>query len=156
MKKQKKQNLLTVIIIILVVALIMMVGSIVYEEKINMSKRPVQDTSSPIEKEDNKNDVVENEDNETPAEEDNEKPQDEPQQSDKEYVGEEEKNEEDSAKSKEDKAIELVKKEWGNDDSVTFNIEQKKDSKYYVAVKSENEPTVWYEVDTETWEVSEY
>ena len=46
MREQKKQNVLTVIIIILVIALVMMVGSIAYEEMINMSKQPIQNVNS--------------------------------------------------------------------------------------------------------------
>ena len=81
----------------------------------------------------------------------------EPKEQPGEYVGEEENNsQKETSQSNDEKAIDLVKKEWGNDDSVTFSIEQKNGTKYYVAVKSENEPTVWYEVDTETWKVSEY
>ena len=42
MKKQKKQNLLTAIIIILVIVLAILVGSIVYEEMININKQQTQ------------------------------------------------------------------------------------------------------------------
>ena len=56
----------------------------------------------------------------------------------------------------EEKAIDLVKKLWGEDNSVTFSIAKKKGNKYYVAVKKSNSSNIWYEVDTETWEVSEY
>ena len=63
---------------------------------------------------------------------------------------------EDSTQSKEEQAIDAVKKQWGEDDSVTFSVERKKDTKYYVAVKSSNSETTWYEVDIETWEVEEY
>ena len=53
MKKQKKQSLLTAIIVILVIALIMMIGSIVYEEKINMNKQQAQNTVETFQKEEN-------------------------------------------------------------------------------------------------------
>lgn len=153
MNEQKKQNLLTIVIIMLVITLIMMIGSIVYEE-VNMSKKaPVQSTSSPVQGEEEKNDTIEN--GKTPVEE--KKEENIPQQDDKNYIGEEEGNNgENSTQSKDEKAIDLVKKEWGSDDSVTFSIEQKNGTKYYVAVKKENEPTIWYEVDTENWKVSEY
>ena len=73
------------------------------------------------------------------------------------YVGEEENDKkEDSTQSKEEQAIAAVKKQWGEDGSVTFSVERKKDTKYYVAVKSSNSETTWYEVDIETWEVEEY
>lgn len=154
MEKQKKQNLLTTIIIILIIILVMLIGSIIYEEKINMSKQITQEVNGPVDSEDNENNIIQNDENnqEQPKEDEN-------QAESEDYIGEEEKNTEnstDSEKSNEEKAIELVKQKWGNDDSVTFSVEQKNGTKYYVAVKSENQPTVWYEVDTETWEISEY
>ena len=167
MKKQKKQSLLTAIIIILVLALIVMLGSIIYEEKINMSKNQTQNTVTPTVKEENINDeeqlsvkddnteseeIVEDEIKDSEEEEQEEKVEDSEQ-----YVGEEENDKkEDSTQSKEEQAIDAVKKQWGEDDSVTFSVERKKDTKYYVAVKSSNSETTWYEVDTETWEVEEY
>ena len=64
--------------------------------------------------------------------------------------------EENTAKSNDEKEIELAEKEWGEDDSVKFSIEEKKGSKYYVAVKRDATVISWYEVDTETWKISEY
>ena len=166
MKKQKKQNLLTAIIIILVIVLAMLVGSIVYEEMINMNRQQPQETLNPTVNEDEENHSneevvpVEKEDeiqvenwNEVKEEEKTETPDNE-----QEYVGEEESNaQEETTENKDDKAIQLVKKEWGEDKTVTFNIEKKNGTKYRVAVR-DNSTTVlaWYEVDTETWEVSEY
>lgn len=167
MKKQKKQSLLTAIIIILALALIVMVGSIIYEEKINMSKNQTQNTVTPTVKEENIDDeeqlpveddntdseeIVEDEIKDSEEDEQEEKVEDSEQ-----YVGEEENDKkEDSTQSKEEQAIDAVKKQWGEDDSVTFSVERKKDTKYYVAVKSSNSETTWYEVDIETWEVEEY
>lgn len=170
MKEQKKQNLLTVIIIILVLVLAMLVGSIVYEEIINMNEQ-TQNTMAPITKEEefdytNDNEEIvdntETEDEEEIIIEDEEKTEDEEKaettDEKKEYIGEEENNvEEDTAKSKDDKAIDLVKKEWGKDDNVSFSIEKKNGAKYRVAVRDGSTTVLaWYEVDTETWEVSEY
>ena len=74
-----------------------------------------------------------------------------------EYVGEEEKVSEEQVKQTDDeKAIELVKKEWGEDDSVIFSIENKKDNKIYVAVKQDATVIQWYEVNTTNWTISEY
>ena len=167
MKKQKKQSLLTAIIIILALALIVMVGSIIYEEKINMSKNQTQNTVIPTVKEENIDDeeqlpveddntdseeIVEDEIKDSEEEEQEEKVEDSEQ-----YVGEEENDKkEDLTQSKEEQAINAVKKQWGEDRSVTFSVERKKDTKYYVAVKSSNSETTWYEVDIETWEVEEY
>lgn len=167
MKKQKKQCVLTAIIIILVLALIVMVGSIVYEEKINMSKNQTQNTVIPTVKEENIDDEEQLpvEDDNTDSEEivedeikDSEEDEQEKKVEDSEqYVGEEENDKkEDSTQSKEEQAIDAVKKQWGEDASVTFSVERKKDTKYYVAVKSSNSETTWYEVDIETWEVEEY
>lgn len=147
MKKQKKQSLLSTLIVILVIALIMMIGSIVYEEKININKQQAQDT------------IQQNEKDDTEAETSNEDElEDEEPVEEQEYVGEEENStEEDSTLSKDEKAINLVKKEWGDDDSVTFSIVDKSGSKYRVSVISESTAVLqWYEVDTETWEVSEF
>ena len=160
MKKQKKQNLLTAIIIILVIALAMLVGSIVYEEIINMNKQQTQNTLAPETEDEEPDNTNKNEEilDETESEnqvEDEEKT--ETTDEEQEYVGEEESNVEEPIQSKDEKVIDLVKKEWGQDDSVTFSIEKKNGSKYRVAVR-DNSTTVlaWYEVDTETWEVSEY
>ena len=163
MKKQKKQNLLTTIIILLVIILAMLVGSIVYEEVINMKKQPIQDTSLPeIEEEEDttiENDeaFVEDKAEDEVEEKDDEQENVEEPENKQEYVGEEENNsQEQTTENKDEKAIQAVKKEWGEDTSVTFSIEQKKGNIYYVAVKSESASTVWYEVNIDTWEVSEY
>ena len=159
MDKQKKQNLLTAIIIILVIALIMMLGSIIYEEKINMSKQPIKDTSAPVQNEEEK-DNIEDKDG-MPLEDENSKDTDtteEPKEQPEEYVGEEENNsQKETTQSNDEKAINLVKKEWGNDDTVTFSIEKKDGTKYRIAVRNSSTTVLqWYEVDTETWQVSEY
>ena len=170
MKKQKKQSLLNAIIVILVLALIMMIGSIIYEEKINMNKQQIQNTSSPsiendYKDEDDNETIVDEEElpneeneNEIPEEEPTQVPTQEPTKVEEQYVGEEENNaQKEDTRSNDEKAIDLVKKQWGNDDSVTFSIEKKNGTKYYVAVKSSSSTeTVWYVVNIETWEVSEY
>ena len=147
----EKQNILTIIIVLLTLVLFVMIGSIVYEEKINLSKQQSENLIESDKQNEAENNISKDDSEIEQVEED-----EETQQDDEQYLGEEEKNEGDSTQSNDEKAIEAVKKEWGNDDSVTFSIEQKNGTKYYVAVKSENEPTVWYEVDTENWEVSEY
>ncbi len=147
----EKQNILTIIIVLLTLVLFVMIGSIVYEEKINLSKQQSENLIESDKQNEAENNISKDDSEIEQVEED-----EETQQDDEQYLGEEEKNEGDSTQSNDEKAIEAVKKEWGNDDSVTFSIEQKNGTKYYVAVKSENEPTVWYEVDTETWEVNEY
>lgn len=163
MKKQKKQSLLNGIIVILVIVLIMMVGSIVYEEKINMSKQTTQNTSAPTVNEDIIDENKEESDNTSIVEgelesdvENEELPVEDKEE--EEYVGEEENTTvEEPEMSIDEKVIDLVKKEWGKDTFATFNIEKKNGNKYRVAVR-DNSTTVlaWYEVDIETWEVSEY
>lgn len=158
MKKQKKQAILNAIIVILVLILITLIGSIIYEERINMKKQQIKNTDLPSTENDN---IISEEqapiNEETTKEEITTVPTKEPTQKKEEYVGEEEKNSsQEDTKTNDDKAIEFVKKECGNDNNFTFSIEKKKGTKYYVAVKSSNTETVWYEVDTETWEVNEY
>ena len=134
-------------------ALTVVVGSIVYEEKMKKNKKAVESTTTPI---------IENKD--TNVEETTEKEESLPQEQGtvkEEYVGEEEKEAEQEnvvsqAQSKDEKAIELAKEEWGEDDSVTFNIEEKDGDKYYVAVKKDATAIKWYEVDTDKWTISEY
>jgi len=165
MKKQKKQSLLNAIITILIIALVMMVASIIYEEKINMTKQPTQDTSSLVENE-KKEDIINDEETliedkdkaEVEEKEETEEPKEEYTEKKEEYIGEEENSaEQQPEKSTDEKVIDLVKKEWGEDNTATFNIEKKNGTKYRVAVR-DNSTTVlqWYEVDIETWEVSEY
>ena len=78
------------------------------------------------------------------------------------YVGEEEKESQNDqaqneTQTKEEKAIELAKKEWGEKDtSVTYTIEQKEGNVYYISVKRGTEVQVWYKVDTDKWTISQY
>lgn len=65
--------------------------------------------------------------------------------------------EEDSSQTKEEKAINLVKKEWGSDDdSVYFNIANKNGNKYTISVNSSatTEVIAWYDVDLDTGKVT--
>ena len=167
MKEQKKQNLLTAIIVILVIILAILVGSIVYEEIINMNKAQSLNTSVPtIKEEEPKDDTIKEEENtedeeQTELEEENKVEEQAPTAEDnkeQEYVGKEESNsQEETTENKDEKAIQLVKNEWGKDNTVTFSIEKKNGSKYRVAVRDNSTSVLaWYEVDTETWEVSEY
>ena len=81
------------------------------------------------------------------------------EQEKEEYVGEEEQEtqkEDATIQNNDEKAIDLAKKEWGEDDTVTFNVEEKNGTKYYVAVKQDATVIAWYEVDTENWKISEY
>lgn len=151
MKKQSKQNILTAIIVILVLILAVLIFSIVYEQISTVNSEMLENN---ISSKDNEDDIS---DEQTEKTESNEE-----EIPGEEYVGEEEKeanednNNEETIINKEDKAIELAKKEWGEDDTVTFSIEEKKGSKYYVAVKSDAIVKMWYEIDTDTWEISEY
>ena len=70
-------------------------------------------------------------------------------------VGKEEQNSEttssNNSQTKEEKAVELAKNKWGkNDETVSFNIEQKDGKLYYVAVRKDTQVMQWYEVNTET------
>lgn len=155
MKKQKKQNILTFVIVILVLILVALIISIIYEEKINMSKQNAEDV---ISSEIDENEKIEDEVEDIPIEEDEEQQDEIVENEEPEYVGEEEKQPvvENVQKSKDEKAIELAQNEWGEDKTVSFNVEEKKGDIYYVAVKSDAVVIQWYEVDTVTWEISEY
>lgn len=155
MKKQKIQNILTAVIVILVIVLIMIIASIVYEEKINRDKQEIKDTISITEDVAKKDESEEINDEE--AIEENEEIEE--NESKEEYLGEEEQEVEDKISipmSNDEKAIDLAKKEWGDDNTVTFSIEEKKDKVYYIAVKSNATTIKWYEVNVETEAVSEY
>ena len=62
---------------------------------------------------------------------------------------EETKENEDTKKTKDEKAIELVKKEWGKDDSVYFTIDRIVGNKYDISVRSKKttQTLTEYEVD---------
>ena len=145
METREKQNLLTMIIIVAFLAIALIVGFIIYPEikennKINtisnsQSTKKTESTNTTLTKTDSTNNG---------------------------YVGEEEKENnngdvENVIQTKEEKAIELTKKEWGeNDSNVTYNVEQKEDNIYYVAVRLNDQVQKWYEVDTEKWTIQEY
>ena len=157
MKKKTDQKILTLIIVLALVALSIVVGSIVYEEEMKKNKNAVESIATPI---------IENKDTnikETPEKEENLPQEQVPTKV--EYVGEEEKEAEqenatNQAQSKDEKAIELAKKEWekkwGEDNSATFNIGRKDENKYYVSVNKYATAVKWYEVDTDKWIISEY
>lgn len=141
-----KQKILNIIIIVAVIALLGILGSIAYEQKINSEKD--KDTTVSTNTNEIKNEIVEQKEDVTEEKE--------PEQ---EYVGQEEEDsskEETPAKTKDEKVIELAKQTWDGDDSVTFSIEEKKGFMYYVAVKSNATVISWYEVNTDTWEISEF
>ena len=152
---KKQQTILTIIIILALLGLAALVGSTVYEERIKENKKAVEAIKAPTVKQ---NEVA----NTEPKEETTTEITEEPEKDD--YVGEEEKETQveeskESETQKEDKdakSIALAKKEWGDDDSASFSIEEKKNNKYYVAVKKDATVIQWYEVDTENWTISEY
>lgn len=160
MKKQKKQTVLTAIIAILVLSLIAMIASIVYEEAVNMNNQKLQETIVP-EVSDKIDDIMQKDEISEDNESESEEVKDEIIEKE-EFVGEEEQKiekesgDQENSKSDDEKAIDLAKKEWGNDDSVTFDIEKKKNTKYYISVNKGAAVLQWYEVDTETWAISEY
>lgn len=144
MKKKKEQKILTLIIILAIIALTVLIWSIIYDAEIKRNKIAVESIKIPEVKA--KEEVVE------PVEEEKTVTSEEVTN---EYIGEEEK-EEIIIQNKDEKAIELAKKEWGEDDTVTFNIEKKNGAKYYIAVKKDAMVVEWYQVDTESWKISEY
>lgn len=151
MRKSTKQNILTVVIIVAIIALIGIIVYVMYEEKIKENNK-VQNATL-IESVNNTTNNTVQEEKEQPKKEEEEQPKQD------EYIGKEEEEtnkEEDTQMTKDEKAIQLAKDQWGEDSSVTFNIEEKKDNIYYIAVKSNATVVAWYEVNTETWTISEF
>ena len=151
---KKQQHILTLIIVLAVIGIAVLVCSIIYDEKIKDNKKAVETISQPENEEKMEESLpIDEEDNTVDTEE-----------SQDDYVGEEEKESQEQVKEEQkeskqtddEKAIELAKKEWGDDDSVSFSIEEKKDTKIYVAVKSDATVIQWYEVNTSDWTISEY
>ena len=149
MSKRKTQNILNVVIVLLVVMLIIMVAMVLYESKINGNKDKNISNAQIETSQQQENEIIEND-----------TINDEEQEKEEEYMGEEEKEsqeEVDEELTKDEKAIQLAKEKWGSDDAtVTYSIEEKKGNIYYIAVKSNATTISWYEVNTETWEISEF
>ena len=150
MSKRKTQNILNVVIVLLVVMLIIMVAMVLYESKINENRDKNISSNAQIEtSQKQENEIIENDTTNEQAEEEAE-----------EYIGEEEKDSQEDVDvelTKDEKAIQLAKEKWGSDDTtVTYSIEEKKGNIYYIAVKSNATTISWYEVNTETWEISEF
>lgn len=148
---KEKQKILTGIIVIAFVLLALVIGYVVYDE-INSNK---QETNTiEIENQTSNDNTISNEEKEENIVEEEVVVQ----ESNDDYIGEEEiESSEDTEKTTDEKALELAKKTWGEDDtSVTFSIEEKIGNIYHIAVKSNAYVATWYEVNTETWEISEY
>lgn len=146
---KKIQNILTAIIVIAIIALVGIAGWIAYNQVINSKKEAEENRIVSTNTNETKNNTTENK--EVKDEENNGNKQ--------EYTGkeEEESSKEDNKEmTKDEKTIALAKKTWDGDDSVTFSIEEKKGFMYYVAVKSNATVISWYEVNTDTWEISEF
>lgn len=149
MKSKNKQTILTLIIILATIALIVLAGSTIHEEQIKKNKQAIENIAIPV----IKNEDIEQDESENIIEDKND--------INEEYIGEEEQETEkedvtNQTQSNDEKAIELAKKEWGEDNTVTFSIEDKKETKYYIAVKQDAIVINWYEVDIENWKIIEY
>lgn len=153
---KKQQHILTLIIVLAVIGIAVVIASIIYDEKIKDNKKAVETISAPQVEKDKKEEAEE------PVKE-----EEQPEvntNTESNYVGEEEKESQEQVKEEQkeskqtddEKAIELAKKEWGDDGSVSFSIEEKKDKKIYVAVKQDATVIQWYEVNTSDWTISEY
>lgn len=151
MGKKNTQRILTIIIVLAVIVLFILIGSIIYEEQMKKNKEAVESVYAPILENDSDSiEPVQIENTEIEEEIKNE-----------EYIGEEEQetNEKDTVsqiQNNDEKAIDLARKEWGEDSSVTFNIEEKDGTKYYVAVKQDATVIGWYEIDADNWKIKEF
>ena len=152
MSKCKTQKVLNVMIIIAILAIISIIAYIFYDVKNN---KIVNNTNTTIQNPINNN--INNEIKEEPEQKEENIITD--NKNNQNYIGKEEEEsnkEENTELTKDEKAIQLAKKEWGEDNSVTFSIEEKKGNIYYIAVKSNATTISWYEVNTETWKISEF
>ena len=146
---KKTQNILTVIIIIAVMALIGIIVWITYNQIINSQKEERNTTKT------NEINTIGN----TIVEETKQETENNAIESNDDYIGleeEESAKEENTEKTTDERAIELAKETWGEDDSVKFSIERKDGNLYYVAVRSNATTISWYQINTDTWEISEY
>ena len=68
------------------------------------------------------------------------------------YVGSEEQQTVNTEQTEEEKVIELVKNDYGTDQGVDFNIENKEGTIYHISVRDINTTAAlaWYDVDTAT------
>ena len=147
-----KKNNNTIIIIVLIIALAIVAGLIIKNKPeakeviSNTTLNTTSNTTNKINEEKNnttKNDVVENTVQNT---------------IDNSFEGREEKESQTEIEeiSNDEKAINLAKKEWGEDNSVTFSVEKTNGNFYYVAVKNNATVLCWYKVDLDTQKVTEY
>lgn len=164
METREKQNLLTMIIIVAFLAIALIVGFIIYPEIKENNKKNIQNSHS-ITKTESTNIIstktssitqnITNANTET-----TETTKTTKTDSTNGYIGREEMDNEKTesiAQTKEERAIDLARKEWGeNDKNVTYNVEQKEENIYYVAVRLNDQVQKWYEIDTEKWTIKEY
>lgn len=159
METREKQNLLTMIIIVAFLAIALIVGFIIYPE-IRENNKSNSLNSQSTKQTENTNTNSTQTTSATNTETTN--TESTSTASTNGYVGEEEKEIDASqtnstSQTKEEKAIELAKKEWGeNDSNVTYNVEQKEGNVYYIAVRLNDQVQKWYEVNTEKWTIQEY
>lgn len=119
----------------------------------NISENIIQNNKNDEENENNNqvSEEVENKSN-TEVEKHEEKKEAENENESEESNGEEDIEEtEQSKKSKEEKVLDLVNEEWGEDESVYYTIDRNVGNKYYVSVRSKQttQTLAEYEVDLE-------
>lgn len=161
METREKQNLLTMIIIVAFLAIALIVGFIIYPEIKENNKNNIQNSHS-ITKTESTNTISTKTSSITQniTNANTEATETTKTDSTNGYIGREEMDNEKTesiAQTKEERAIDLAKKEWGeNDANVTYNVEQKEENIYYVAVRLNDQVQKWYEIDTEKWTIKEY
>ena len=119
----------------------------------NISENIIQNNKNDEENENN-HQVSEEAENlvDTDIEKNEEKQETDNKNEQEESNGEEEiKETEQSKKSKDEKVLDLVSKEWGEDESVYYTIDRNVGDKYYVSVRSKQttQTLAEYEVDLE-------
>lgn len=157
MSTREKQTILNIIIIISLLAIVVILAYIIYPETV---KKQVNENIN-YQTENTTINNTENTSKTTQQTENTQQTQTTKTESTDTTgsVGSEEVNSqnEDETKSKEERALDLAKKEWGESDtSVTYSIEQKDGDIYYISVKKDTVVQLWYEVDTNNWTISQY
>lgn len=154
----RKQKICIVIIVITIIVTAIVYNIVNKQEKNKNTVATIEKNSSIKKEEKNDKNVQEEKKEEVIVKQEEKKEQKE----ENNYVGVEEKNDNKptgmTENEKKDKAIMLVKNEWGNDNNVYFSVEKINGTKYYISVRNNGtaNASAWYEVDTENWIVEEY
>lgn len=145
-KKTKIGIIIAVIILLIAIIAAAIIFTNPFEESNNEDIEALNNQENEV-----INNIIEN--NEIVNEEENEEVNNDVEETE---VNNEEESGYEANTSDEEKAIELVKKEWGEDDTVVFDLSGvTADGKYRVSVNRDTKVLAWYIVDVETGTVTQ-